>query len=41
MAARELAESAAWAVREVLEAVGDEAKVGTNPWVSSRNPDLS
>ena len=27
MAARELAETAAWAVREMLEAVGDEAKV--------------
>ena len=26
MAARELAETAAWAVREMLEAVGDEAK---------------
>ena len=26
LAARELAESAAWAVREMLEAVGDEAK---------------
>ena len=28
LAARELAENAAWAVREVLEAVGDEAKAG-------------
>ena len=28
LAAKELAENAAWAVREVLEAVGDEAKAG-------------
>ena len=31
MAARELAETAAWAVREMLEAVGDEAKVRMTP----------
>ena len=35
LAARELAENAAWAGREVLEAVGDEAQAGIILFVST------